>query len=277
MAKSAVTACEIGARGIDINFGCPAKIVNRHDGGSILLREPHRINEIVTRVRDSVDPAIPVSAKIRLGFENADCLGEIVEAIDDAGANALCIHARTRLDGYKPPAYWSHIGKLGPTKFTKLVVNGEIWSSSDAEKARAQSGCRDLMLGRGGLARPDLARLIRASHEADSNGYQAMTWPEIAGLVDQFFHRHDSRKNKYVGNRTKQWLAYLKRQYQGAELLFQTIKRSRDFDELSDLIRQHRHAIESESRLQDLCAESIGDSLCGLTRLDRVLHPAMQT
>ena len=257
MARSAVTACNIGARGIDINFGCPAKIVNRHDGGSVLLRQPDRIHAIVAQVRDRVDPDIPVCAKIRLGYDNSNYLDEIVAAVDAAGADELCIHARTRMDGYKPPAYWAHIGNLATTKNTRLIVNGEIWNAGDARQARQQSGCRDLMIGRGGLARPDLARIIRADLDSGGAHYQPMSWPEVAALVDHFFHQQDSRIPKYVGNRTKQWLAYLKRQYPGAESLFKTIKRYRDFSEISGLIRQHRRQIEKKP----MASPTLGDRL----------------
>ncbi|HWA81865.1 MAG TPA: tRNA-dihydrouridine synthase family protein, partial [Fimbriimonadaceae bacterium] len=81
MAASAVTACEAGAGAIDINFGCPAPTVNRHDGGASLLNHPGRIREIVAAVRDATPSEIPVSAKLRLGW---DC----IEAVDENCAMA---------------------------------------------------------------------------------------------------------------------------------------------------------------------------------------------
>ena len=165
MADNAATAARLGARGIDLNFGCPAKTVNRHDGGSVLLKEPGRVADIVRAVRDAVDPAVPVTAKIRLGFKDTSLLSDIAGGIEEAGANELCIHARTRDDGYKPPAYWQHIDAVRQQLTIPVIANGEIWTPQDALQATLESGCPDLMLGRGALACPDLARAIKQQHQ----------------------------------------------------------------------------------------------------------------
>lgn len=241
MAASARVAEQSSAAGIDLNFGCPAKTVNRHDGGSILLQEPKRIGDIVKAVRDRVDPAIPVCAKIRLGFTGCDLLDTIVDEIDRAGANELCIHARTRRDGYKPPAHWHHIGVLPRPQSMRLIVNGEIWNAGDARSAIRQSGCHDLMIGRGGLACPDLARIIRADLAAGTSpGWEPLSWPEVAGLVEQFFRMGDVTKPKYAGNRTKQWLGYLMKHYAEAGQLFSEIKRLRDTDSIGEKLTIYR-------------------------------------
>lgn len=245
MAKSAVIGISSGALGIDLNFGCPAKTVNRRDGGSALLQYPRRIESIVDAVRQCVDPAIPVCAKIRLGFDSADLLPEIVERIAAAGANELCIHARTRLDGYKPPAHWQHISGIRRPEKMELIVNGEIWSAPDAREAQHQSDCKSLMLGRGALARPDLARIIRSHLKAgDGRDWQAFSWPEVAVRVERFFNQQDSGNHRYVGNRTKQWLGYLRKNYVGANQLFQQIKKLKDRDEIATMIKRHRSQLE---------------------------------
>lgn len=248
LAVNAVRAADLGAAGIDLNFGCPAKTVNRSDGGSVLLRSPHRVADIVGRVRDAVDPALPVHAKIRLGYEHMDDFDEIAEGIAAAGANALCIHARTKQQGYKPPAHWQRVSAFSASahKLT-LTINGEIWAVDDAYRAQIESGCENLMLGRGALARPDLARQIKATMSGQS--VRAMTWPEVLELVELQFARSDMRTPRYIGNRTKQWLAYLKRNYQGAVLLFERIKRLHDIAEISDAFKQHR--INDLSGLED--------------------------
>ena len=243
IATSAATAVKAGAPGIDLNFGCPTKIVNRHDGGSVLLQHPKRIGDIVSAVRQQIDPAVPVCAKIRLGFNNADQLADNVDQVYQAGATELCIHARTKTHGYKPPAYWSELATLTRHPATRLIVNGEIWNINDAHSALHQSGCEDLMVGRGGLAQPDLARLIRADKEEGSPA-AAMPWQEIVAMVDQFYHSKDSVNTKYAGNRTKQWLAYLKRQYVGANQLFETIKGLSTPEDLAQGILAHRKSLD---------------------------------
>ena len=245
LARSAVIATAAGAAGIDLNFGCPAKIVNRHDGGSVLLREPSRIGSIVSAVRQAVDCRVPVSAKIRLGFDDASLLSDIAGHVAEAGASELCIHARTRSDGYRPPAKWSVVSRIDSGLPLETVVNGEIWTPGHALESLRQSGCNHLMLGRGALARPDLALAIRSARSS-SDYAKPMPWEEIAAQIEEFFHRQDSGIRKYVGNRTKQWLGYLRRQYPQAESLFHSVKRSTDPQQIAAMIARHAQGAESE-------------------------------
>ena len=109
IAASAVTAVHLGASAIDLNFGCPAKTVNKSRGGAVSLKEPQMVGEIVRQVRVAVPSERPVTAKIRLGFEDRSLYMDNALAIAEAGATELCVHARSRADGYNPPAYWSYI------------------------------------------------------------------------------------------------------------------------------------------------------------------------
>jgi len=239
MAKNAVRAVEMGAAGIDLNFGCPAKTVNRSDGGSVLLRSPERVHHIVSAVRDAVDPAIEVHAKVRLGFENTDNFDEVAAGIESAGATALCIHARTRKQGYKPPAYWSRVAAFGQScQGMRLTINGDIWTPTDANNALLDSRCAHLMFGRSALSCPDLALRVRAVREGRPDC--PMQWSAVLDLVELQFSRSDKETPRYIGNRTKQWLAYLKRNYAGAQLLFDRIKRLHDTRDFIAAFDTHR-------------------------------------
>lgn len=238
MAANARRAAQLGAPGIDINFGCPAKIVNRNDGGSILLRDPERVYGIIARVREAVPATIPVTAKIRLGYDNADLLMLVAQAAQDAGAAELVIHARTRQDGYKPPAHWHLLAPVRQRLHIPVVANGEIWSAQDSARCREDSACADIMLGRGVLARPDLPRLVRAA--TAGRHIAALAWPQIVELLlIQFEAGLEYYPPQYAGNPIKQWLGYMRREYAGAAVLFETIKRLRDVDELRAALVQH--------------------------------------
>ena len=100
-----------------------------------------------------------------------------------------------------------------------------------------------MMIGRGGLARPDLARLVQSNLNVGADPLPALEWAEVAAMVEQFFHQSDSRSEKYAGNRTKQWLGYLRQTYTGAELMFHQIKKLRSIASISAAIAdQRRHA-----------------------------------
>ena len=179
LAENAETAIELGSPGVDLNFGCPAKTVNKSKGGAVLLKETQALYDIVKAVRDAVPSHIPVSAKIRLGFEDKSLAVDNAMAITEAGASELVVHARTKTEGYKPPAYWEWIAKIKQHTSIPLVANGEIWSASDAKRCQDESDCTNLMVGRGALALPNLALCIK-------NNEAPMAWKDLASLLIQY-------------------------------------------------------------------------------------------
>ncbi|WP_158970501.1 tRNA-dihydrouridine synthase [Paraglaciecola sp. L3A3] len=222
LAENAVRAIELGSHGVDLNFGCPAKTVNKNKGGAILLREPETIHQIVKAVRLAVPKTQPVSAKMRLGFDDTSLAIENAQAIADAGADSLVIHARTKVDGYKPPAYWDWIARVKQQVDIPIVANGEIWNAADALNCQQQSACENIMLGRGALALPNLARVIRGEQEH-------MPWQQVKELLVKYSgYELYGDKGKYYPNRVKQWFGYLSREYPEAKELFTRICRLKD-------------------------------------------------
>ena len=232
LAENAARAIELGSYGVDLNFGCPAKTVNKSKGGAVLLKEPESIFQIVKKVRAAVPQGNIVSAKMRLGFDDCSLAIENAQAIASAGANLLVIHARTKVDGYKPPAYWDWIAKIKQHVAIDIVANGEIWSHTDALNCQAQSSCENIMLGRGALALPNLAMVAK--------GLAApMDWDTVRELLISYSgYELYSDKGKYFPNRLKQWLGYLSRQYPEAEVLFRQI---RTLHNAKDILQQIEH------------------------------------
>ncbi len=230
LAENAVRAIELGSHGVDLNFGCPAKTVNKSKGGAVLLQYTETLYQIVSAVRKAVPADQPVTAKMRLGFEDKALAIDNALAIEAAGANSLAIHARTKVEGYKPPAYWDWIGKIRQQTKMPIVANGEIWNAEDALRCQQQSQCTDLMLGRGALALPNLAMVIKHQHEN-------MTWSELKTLLVAYSgYEIFGDKGRYYPNRIKQWFGYLRRQYPQAELLFDQIRRLNDAQDIVALL-----------------------------------------
>ncbi len=227
LAWNAAKAAHLGAAAIDLNFGCPAKTVNNSDGGACLLKTPNRLYDIVRAVRDAVPDTIPVTAKIRLGFEDRSLYMDNARAAFEAGANELAVHARSKADGYRPPAYWDYIARIRDTLSIPVIANGDIWSPQEWQRCRDITGCEDFMLGRGILTRPDLALAIRA--HAEGRDYEPMAWSQVAELLYGYYlTTKPLYPGKFLGNRIKQWLAYLKTHYPQALMLFESIKRLND-------------------------------------------------
>ncbi|NQY65840.1 MAG: tRNA-dihydrouridine synthase [Alteromonadaceae bacterium] len=230
MAENAVRAIELGSHGVDINFGCPAKAVNKSKGGAVLLKTPEEIFKIVSCVKQAVGKEVITSVKIRLGFDDANLLDEIVDAIVSANADLLTIHARTKRHGYKPPAYWEYIGDIQKKYDIELVANGEIWSKNDASRCKKITSTSNLMLGRGILALPNLANVIK--HEAEP-----MSWAEATRLLLHYSQLElQGDKSYYFSSRLKQWLRYLKLQYPEAEILFEKIKTLKNKNDILNII-----------------------------------------
>ena len=237
LAENAQRAVELGSHGVDLNFGCPAKTVNKSKGGAVLLKEPEQIYQIVKAVRDAVPVDDEVSAKVRLGFDDCSQSQEIFDAVCSAGASSIAIHARTKRDGYRPPAYWEKIKPLKTTSDINVVANGEVWNFDHYRLCQQRSGCDDVMLGRGALAKPDLAAEIVSKRNGEH--YTALSWQQILHhIIDSSMHCDGGNSERYFASRTKQWLGYLKLQYTEANLFFEEIKRLKSSQEVLDKILQ---------------------------------------
>lgn len=230
MADNAARLAALGPEGIDLNFGCPAKVVNRHGGGAALLQEPERIAAVVAAVRRAVPAHLPVSAKMRLGYNDTALFLECAQAMEAGGACEIVVHARTKADGYRPPAYWELIPAIREAVRVPVVANGEIWTVQDAQRCRAVSGCSALMLGRGMVADPGLARAIRM---ADAGGAEsvdeAVAWPVLVPHIARFWELvcSDLEPRQRAG-RLKQWLNLLRRRFPEAEQAYQQVRTIND-------------------------------------------------
>lgn len=226
MAENAAYACELGAPAVDINFGCPAKTVNSHRGGSVLLDEPEVMYDIISAVRRAVPAHIPVSAKIRLGYTDTSKMDDIREAIASSGADWLTIHARTKTQGYKPPAYWDKIQGFNALSIP-VIANGEIWNAEQAQRCMVQAGTKHLMLGRGAVTRPDLIAQVDGDNHNQADNMATLSWEDLIAHQIKFLEGAAKTEVILVG-RYKQWLAMLTKGYVEAQILWNSIKREKN-------------------------------------------------
>lgn len=242
LADNAAQACALGAPVVDLNFGCPAKTVNRSRGGAVLLKEPELLYRIVSAVRHAVPAHIPVTAKMRLGFDSTDGALDCGRALADGGASQIVVHARTKVDGYKPPAHWEWVARIQEVVAVPVFANGEIWSVEDWRRCREVSGAEHFMLGRGLVARPDLARQIAAAQLGED--VAAMTWLDLQPLLQSFWRQARNKLSpRYAPGRLKQWVALLTGSYPEAVALFTHLRRETDCSKIDALLNvQHVEA-----------------------------------
>lgn len=220
LAASAAQLVELNPAGIDLNFGCPAPTVNRHRGGAILLNEPDLLYAIVAAMRPHIPHHIPFTAKMRLGVEDTHNALRCASALAAGGADELIVHARTKADGYRPPARWEWIQRICDTVTIPVIANGEIWNEADYHACRAMTGCDDIMIGRGAIADPLLvARLRGQTFTAEK------AWVVLQGAIADFWQRVQVKVTPHhCPGRLKLWLNYLRLAYPAAESLYQHIR-----------------------------------------------------
>ena len=236
LGETATRLARLSPCGIDLNFGCPAPTVNRHGGGAMLLDDPGLLLRIAESVRRAVPEAIPVTAKMRLGVRDTARTLECAAALQAGGMAALVVHARTKVEGYRPPAHWEWIARVREAVSIPVIANGEIWSEADYARCRQVTGCADVMLGRGAVADPFLARRIKAGAVAAEPRREA-EWRELLPLVDEFWERVQRRTTpRYSPGRLKLWLNSLRRCYPQAEALYRRVRPLADVRDVSDVL-----------------------------------------
>ncbi|EHB9361979.1 tRNA dihydrouridine(16) synthase DusC, partial [Salmonella enterica] len=205
--------------GVDLNCGCPSKVVNGSGGGATLLKDPELIYQGAKAMRAAVPSHLPVTVKVRLGWDSGDRKFEIADAVQQAGASELVVHGRTKAQGYRAEHIdWQAIGEIRQRLTIPVIANGEIWDWQSAQACMATSGCDAVMIGRGALNIPNLSRVVKYNEPR-------MPWPEVVTLLQKYTRlEKQGDTGLYHVARIKQWLGYLRKEYIEATELFQSIR-----------------------------------------------------
>lgn len=159
MANAAVTALTYQPDFIDINMGCPAPKVIAGGGGSALLKSPSLAAEIVKTVKRSVP--VPVTVKMRLGWDSNSIVAvDFAKTMEEAGADAITVHGRTREQMYAPSADWEEIAKVKEAVGIPIIGNGDVYTAKDAAKLFETTNCDMIMVGRGAMGAPWIFKQI---------------------------------------------------------------------------------------------------------------------
>ena len=172
-----------------------------------------------------------LSVKVRLGWDSSERRFEIADAVQQAGANELTVHGRTKEDGYKADKInWQAIGEIRQRLSIPVIANGEIWNYQDGLRCQEITGCDALMVGRGALNLPNLGSVVK--HQQDK-----MPWGRVLMLLKKYVQTENPYDTGlYNIARTKQWLGYLRKEYDEASTLFSSIRAMTDKEQLSQFI-----------------------------------------
>lgn len=160
MADMAIEMEVRGAPRIDLNCGCPSNTVTGRGAGSSLLKEPNHLHEVAKAMVKAVK--LPVTAKLRSGFDDISLFRENLFAAQESGIAYLTLHPRTKVDGYGPPARWDLIAEAKSLLKIPVVGNGDILTVDDALRMLRETKCDALMIGRGSVINPFIFHEIKA-------------------------------------------------------------------------------------------------------------------
>lgn len=214
LAATAMEGCIAGARAIDINFGCPAPTILRRSGGASLLRSPGALTEIIAAVRKALPAVVPVSAKIRLGWEDPNEVDVIARAVEDGGANWITIHARTKQERYQPGVHWDAVARVKSRLSIPVIANGDLFTAEDVARCATETGCIHFMIGRGILKNPFLAHDVRASRSLPllRTDIPAQLPDRLRLGIERYatLTREKAANSGFIPSRVKQWIGMVR-------------------------------------------------------------------
>ncbi|MFO0965806.1 MAG: tRNA-dihydrouridine synthase [Gemmataceae bacterium] len=247
LAEAALVAVRAGARAVDLNFGCPARTVNRHDGGATLLQYPERIRAIVAAVRAAVPAHVPVSAKLRLGWDDMQAIHVNAERAAEGGFDWITVHAHQDA-GLSATCLLEAARRGTPRLGIPVVANGEIWTIDD----RAAAGTRPAVstscwaAGRWPiLALEAPASLALAAVRIGLTGTPAEWLALLLRYAD--LCRVSGLPSKYILPRVKQWLRMAN--HDGRLSWFDAVKGCAELEDLLNYLGAARRSDAGRARL----------------------------
>ncbi len=191
----AAAANELGLHHLDLNLGCPARRVNAHRGGSYMLQDLALMERTARMIRAEFKGVF--TAKIRLGYHNTEKFEEIVKRLADSGVEAITIHGRTRDQMYQGKADWDAIARAVEFSPVPIIGNGDLWCVHDVAAMFKHTGCYAVMLGRGAMKTPWLARLYKKYHARLDELHETALYVERVQSLDEYFFELEKMYRAY--------------------------------------------------------------------------------
>ncbi len=232
---------------IDINMGCPVpKVAVRAQAGSALLKDPDKIYDIVKAVVDAVP--IPVTVKIRSGwdFNNINAV-EVAKIVERAGASAICVHSRTRSQGYSGKADWTIIKAVKESVSIPVIGNGDIKSPEDAKRMLDETNCDAIMIGRGILGNPWLIKNTLAYLEGKEIK-QVSEIEKIDMCLKHLTYLQDLKNEKMACLEIRNHIGWYFKGIKGANDVKNNIYKTTNICDIISILKQFKERLLSEEK-----------------------------
>lgn len=220
---------------LDLNCGCPVDKVTKDGSGSGMLKNPEYIGEVIAEMVRAV--SIPVTVKIRVGWdENSIVAPQVTKIAEEAGAVAICIHGRTREQGYTGPANWEYIRQCKEAAKRILVIgNGDIFNPQSAEDIFTKTGCDAILLARGTMGQPWLVEDV-CRHLAGETAIERTPLECREALLEHFRHIVQYQEPHKSINDMRRVSCWFLRDLPGVRALRETINRTKTGEEVLQLV-----------------------------------------
>lgn len=251
MADATALVTEGGAHIVDINLGCPAPRVVRKGVGSAMLKDIKLLGQVLCAMRRATH--LPISAKIRAGFDDVSGVLDVARAVQESGADFITVHPRRRVDFYEGIADWRIIKYLVDHLDIPVVGNGDVWYAADALRMRLETGCAAVMIGRPALRNPwifvQIAELERGQTTTRPCGGDVMQY--VLQMIEMW---SELFPGKLVLGLLKEQIRYLLRATDPQKDLGRRALRCQTLSELMQILEAELLHLGSEDL--DLCAET---------------------
>lgn len=231
---------------IDINMGCPVPKVALHaQAGSALLKNPEKIKEIVETVVKEVP--IPVTVKIRSGwdFEHVNAV-EVAKICEQAGASAICVHARTRSQGYSGKADWNIIKQVKESVSIPVIGNGDIVDIYSAKRMLDETGCDAIMIGRASLGNPWIFKQVNEYIENNMIIDPPTSLEKIEMCIKHFKYLEDIKVSKVAVLEIRNHVAWYLKGIKGSNEIKNKIYMTKDIEEIKKILYDYKREIEED-------------------------------
>ncbi len=231
---------------IDINMGCPVpKVAVRAQAGSALLKNPDKIREIVTAVVNAVP--IPVTVKIRSGWDsNSINAKEVAKVCEEAGASAICVHARTRSQGYSGKADWNIIKEVKENVSIPVIGNGDVKDIYSAKEMLEKTGCDAVMIGRAALGNPWIFKEIIEYIDNDKVIDKPTPLDRVDMCIKHLEYLEQTKITKVVVLEIRNHIGWYLKGLKGSNDLKNEIYKTKDINQIKELLKEYRTFIKEE-------------------------------
>lgn len=239
MAKAAEISLKFKPDMIDINMGCPVHKVVSSGDGSALMKKPQLAFEIMKNVVDAVGKKVPVTVKIRRGFDES-CINapEIAALAQKAGISAIFVHARTRAQMYAPPCNLQTIKDVKSAVSIPVIGNGDIYSAQDAKNMLDKTLCDGIMVGRGSLGNPFIFAQITEYLETGSLTLSQTPQQKMADIEEHMRLLVADKGETVAAAECRKHLSWYIKGIRGAAALRDEINRTEDIEKTLSLVRK---------------------------------------